>query len=97
MDWPDSHSAGHLRPERRSRGISNTTLAFLPDLTEEINTTIDYTASNVTDPQLSTDRRERLVATLKNHEHILIASGNALPPPAYGAVMRYRHTGARPN
>ncbi|TKV25139.1 hypothetical protein FCN23_09530 [Campylobacter jejuni] len=61
-------------------------LAFLPDLTEEINTTIDYTASNVADPQLSTDRRERLVATLKNHEHILIASGNALPPPAYGAV-----------
>ncbi|QQA74033.1 hypothetical protein JAV55_21420 (plasmid) [Bacillus licheniformis] len=61
-------------------------LAFLPDLTEEINTTIDYTAPNVADPELSTERRERLVATLKNHEHILIASGNALPPPAYGAV-----------
>ncbi|KAI9984230.1 hypothetical protein PInf_005541 [Phytophthora infestans] len=61
-------------------------LAFLPDLTEEINTTIDYNAPNVADPQLSTDRRECLVATLKNHEHILIASGNALPPPAYGAV-----------
>ncbi|KAI9981079.1 hypothetical protein PInf_010488 [Phytophthora infestans] len=61
-------------------------LAFLSDLTEEINTTIDYTAPNVADPEMSTERRERLVATLKNHEHILIASGNALPPPAYGAV-----------
>ncbi|KAI9996265.1 hypothetical protein PInf_013648 [Phytophthora infestans] len=61
-------------------------LTFLPDLTEEINTTIDYNASNVAEPQLSTDRRERLVVTLKNHEHILIASGNVLPPPAYGVV-----------
>ncbi|KAI9994051.1 hypothetical protein PInf_016614 [Phytophthora infestans] len=56
-------------------------LAFLSDLTEEINTTIGYNA-----PNLSTDRTERLVPTLQNHEHILIASGNALPPPAYGAV-----------
>ncbi|KAI9985360.1 hypothetical protein PInf_004694 [Phytophthora infestans] len=61
-------------------------LAFLSDFTEEINTTIDYNAPNVADPQLSTDRRESLIATLKNHEHILIASGNALPPQAYGAV-----------
>ncbi|KAG2776216.1 hypothetical protein PC129_g23649 [Phytophthora cactorum] len=61
-------------------------LAFLPDFTEESNTTIDYGSSNVTDPRLSTDRQERLIATLKTHEHIMIASGNALPLPVYGVV-----------
>ncbi|KAG3134723.1 hypothetical protein PC128_g26170 [Phytophthora cactorum] len=33
-----------------------------------------------------TDRQERLIATLKTHEPIMIASGNALPLPAYGVV-----------
>ncbi|KAG3133699.1 hypothetical protein PC128_g26304 [Phytophthora cactorum] len=61
-------------------------LAFLPDFTEESNTTIDYDSPNVTDPRLSTDRQERLIATLKTHEHIMIASGNALPLPVYGVV-----------
>ncbi|KAG3148397.1 hypothetical protein PC128_g23603 [Phytophthora cactorum] len=61
-------------------------LVFLPDFTEESNTTIDYDSPNVTDPRLSTDRQERLIATLKTHEHIMIASGNALPLPAYGVV-----------
>ncbi|KAG2771020.1 hypothetical protein PC129_g16425 [Phytophthora cactorum] len=61
-------------------------LAFLPDFTEESNTTIDYGSPNVTDPRLSTDRQERLIATLKTHEHIMIASGNTLPLPAYGVV-----------
>ncbi|KAG3239169.1 hypothetical protein PI124_g15891 [Phytophthora idaei] len=61
-------------------------LAFLPDFTEESNTTIDYGSPNMTDPRLSTDRQERLIATLKTHEHIMIASGNALPLPAYGVV-----------
>ncbi|KAG3045405.1 hypothetical protein PC121_g21291 [Phytophthora cactorum] len=61
-------------------------LAFLPDFTEESNTTIDNGSPNVTDPRLSTDRQERLIATLKTHEHIMIASGNALPLPAYGVV-----------
>ncbi|KAG2990131.1 hypothetical protein PC121_g12506 [Phytophthora cactorum] len=61
-------------------------LAFLPDFTEESNTTIDYSSPNVTDPRLSTDRQERLIATLKTHEHIMIASGNALPLPVYGVV-----------
>ncbi|KAG3067816.1 hypothetical protein PI124_g21161 [Phytophthora idaei] len=56
--------------------------AFLPDVTEESNTTIDYDSPNVTDPRLSTDRQERLIATLKTHEHIMIASGNALALPA---------------
>ncbi|KAG2893544.1 hypothetical protein PC119_g7993 [Phytophthora cactorum] len=61
-------------------------LAFLPDFTEESNTTIDYDSPNVTDPRLSTDRQERLIATLKTHELIMIASGNALPLSAYGVV-----------
>ncbi|KAG2794591.1 hypothetical protein PC111_g22533 [Phytophthora cactorum] len=61
-------------------------LAFLPDFTEESNTTIDYGSRNVTDPRLSTGRQGRLIATLKTHEHIMIASGNALPLPVYGVV-----------
>ncbi|ETO80796.1 hypothetical protein F444_04778, partial [Phytophthora nicotianae P1976] len=59
-------------------------LAFLPDFMEDSNTTIDYGAPNVTNSCLTTDQQERLVATLKKNERILIASGNALPPPAYG-------------
>ncbi|KAG3126269.1 hypothetical protein PI126_g22402 [Phytophthora idaei] len=61
-------------------------LAFPPDFTEESKTTIDYGSPNVTDPRLSAGRQERLIATLKTHEHIMIASGNALPLPAYGVV-----------
>ncbi|KAG4038723.1 hypothetical protein PC123_g25709 [Phytophthora cactorum] len=61
-------------------------LAFLPDFTEESKTTIDYGSPNVTDPRLSAGRQERLIATLKTHEHIMIASGDALPLPAYGVV-----------
>ncbi|KAG4046776.1 hypothetical protein PC123_g17860 [Phytophthora cactorum] len=61
-------------------------LAFLPDFTEEFNTTIDYDSPKVTDRRLSTDWKERLIASLKTHEHIMIASGNALPLPAYGVV-----------
>ncbi|KAG2969645.1 hypothetical protein PC129_g23683 [Phytophthora cactorum] len=33
-------------------------LAFLPDFTEESNTTIDYDSPNMTDPRLSTDRQD---------------------------------------
>ncbi|KAG2880241.1 hypothetical protein PC129_g23157 [Phytophthora cactorum] len=61
-------------------------LVFLPDFTDESNTIIDYDSPNGTDPRLSTDRQKRLIATLKTHEHIMIASGNALPLPAYGVV-----------
>ncbi|ETO99562.1 hypothetical protein F441_23022, partial [Phytophthora nicotianae CJ01A1] len=61
-------------------------LAFLPDFTEDSNTTIDYGAPNVKNSCLTTDQQERLVATLKKNERILIASGDALPPPAYGVV-----------
>ncbi|ETO99753.1 hypothetical protein F441_22827, partial [Phytophthora nicotianae CJ01A1] len=59
-------------------------LAFLLDFTEESNMTIDYGAPNVKNSCLTTGQQERLVATLKKNERILIASGNALPPPAYG-------------
>ncbi|KAG2787379.1 hypothetical protein PC129_g9578 [Phytophthora cactorum] len=71
-------------------------LAFLPDFTEESNTTIDYDSPNVTDPRLSTDRQERLIATLKTHEDIMIASGNALRLPAYGVVCNIDTQGHAP-
>ncbi|KAG3060871.1 hypothetical protein PI124_g21469 [Phytophthora idaei] len=61
-------------------------LAFLPDFIEKSNTIIYYDSPNGTDPRLSTDRQECLITTLKTHEHIMIASGNALPLPVYGAV-----------
>ncbi|GMF18426.1 unnamed protein product [Phytophthora fragariaefolia] len=52
-------------------------LAFLPDLTEPAETKLDYSAKNVQNPELS---------ALKIHDKIMIASGNALPSPAYGVV-----------
>ncbi|ETI38116.1 hypothetical protein F443_16071, partial [Phytophthora nicotianae P1569] len=61
-------------------------LAFLPDFTEDSNTTIDYGAPNAKNSRLTTDQQERLVATLRKNERIIIASGNALPPPAYVVV-----------
>lgn len=61
-------------------------LAFLPDLTEDPSTTIDYEAANVVNPQLTASQQAQLVAVLKKHKYIMIASGNALPPPAYGVV-----------
>ncbi|KAE8879242.1 hypothetical protein PF003_g36804 [Phytophthora fragariae] len=61
-------------------------LAFLPDLSEAAVTNLDYTAPNVKNPELSEERQRKLIAVLKQHEKIMIASGNALPPPAYGVV-----------
>ncbi|GMG18272.1 unnamed protein product [Phytophthora fragariaefolia] len=61
-------------------------LAFLPDLTEPAETRLDYTADNVRNPKLSAEHQASLIAVLKNHDKIMIASGNALPPPAYGIV-----------
>ncbi|ETP45982.1 hypothetical protein F442_07710 [Phytophthora nicotianae P10297] len=55
-------------------------LAFLPDFTEDSSTIIDYGVPNVKNLCLTTDQQERLVATLKKSERILIASGNTLPP-----------------
>ncbi|GMF20041.1 unnamed protein product [Phytophthora fragariaefolia] len=61
-------------------------LAFLPDLTEAASTTLDYTGSHVRHPSLSVEQQDRVVKVLKSHERIMISSGNALPPPAYGVV-----------
>ncbi|OWZ17154.1 hypothetical protein PHMEG_0008947 [Phytophthora megakarya] len=61
-------------------------LAFLPDLTEPSVTELDYTAPNVKNPSFRDDQQRRLDEVLKNHESIMISSGNALPPPAYGVV-----------
>ncbi|GMF22521.1 unnamed protein product [Phytophthora fragariaefolia] len=60
-------------------------LAFLPDSTEPAETKLDYTANNVRNPELSAEQQASLIAVLKNHDNIMIASGNALPPPAYAA------------
>ncbi|GMF14401.1 unnamed protein product [Phytophthora fragariaefolia] len=61
-------------------------LAFLPDLTEAASTTLDYTRPHVRHPSLSVEQHDRVVKVLKSHERIMISSGNALPPPAYGVV-----------
>ncbi|OWZ08413.1 hypothetical protein PHMEG_00019048 [Phytophthora megakarya] len=61
-------------------------LAFLPDLTEPSSTALDYTGPNVMNENLSGDEQRKLVEVLKRHEGIIIASGNALPLPAYGVV-----------
>ncbi|OWZ04859.1 hypothetical protein PHMEG_00023163 [Phytophthora megakarya] len=59
-------------------------LAFLPDLTEPSVTELDYTAPNVKNPSFVGDQQRRLDEVLKKHEAIMISSGNAFPPPAYG-------------
>ncbi|GMF28152.1 unnamed protein product [Phytophthora fragariaefolia] len=61
-------------------------LAFLPDLTEAASTTLDYTGQHVRHSSLSVGQQDRVVTVLKSHERIMISSGNALPPPAYGVV-----------
>ncbi|KAE9313017.1 hypothetical protein PR003_g19611 [Phytophthora rubi] len=57
---------------------SNDTAEHLPN---EIELT-DYARNT----DLRTDQQAKLVAVLQQHEEIMIASGNALPPPAYGVV-----------
>ncbi|OWZ01445.1 hypothetical protein PHMEG_00027163 [Phytophthora megakarya] len=61
-------------------------LDFLPDLTEPSSTVLDYTGPNVMNKSLSEDEQRKLVEVLKHREGIMIASGNTLPPPAYGVV-----------
>ncbi|GMF10181.1 unnamed protein product [Phytophthora lilii] len=61
-------------------------LAFLPDLSEVSVTDLNYTGGNVLNQDLSQDEQQRLIDVLKAHETIMISSGNALPPPAYGVV-----------
>ncbi|OWY96936.1 hypothetical protein PHMEG_00032668 [Phytophthora megakarya] len=57
-------------------------LAFLPDLTEPVVTSLDYSSPNVQNSALSENQSAKFVEVLKK----IIASGNALPPPAYGVV-----------
>ncbi|OWZ00620.1 hypothetical protein PHMEG_00028148, partial [Phytophthora megakarya] len=64
-------------------------LPFLPDLTEPSVTEFDYTAPNVKNPSFVGDQQRRLDEVLKKHEVIMISSGNALPPPAYGWYKFY--------
>ncbi|KAE9268339.1 hypothetical protein PR003_g31482, partial [Phytophthora rubi] len=71
-------------------------LVFLPDLTEALATELDYSASNVRHPELSLDLQEKVVRVLKQHEKIMISSGNALPPPAYGVVCDIDEQGHPP-
>ncbi|OWZ08722.1 hypothetical protein PHMEG_00018686 [Phytophthora megakarya] len=51
-----------------------------------LSTVLDYTGLNVTNKCLSEDEQRKLVEELNRHEGIMIASGNTLPPPAYGVV-----------
>ncbi|OWZ15824.1 hypothetical protein PHMEG_00010471 [Phytophthora megakarya] len=61
-------------------------LVFLPDLSDHSPTELDFSAADVLNPTLSVDDQAKLVNVLKTHRNIMIASGNALPLPAYGVV-----------
>ncbi|KAE8975335.1 hypothetical protein PR002_g25628 [Phytophthora rubi] len=61
-------------------------LAFLPDLTTAESTVLDYEGDNVRSSNHSTEQYNKLVKVLRRHAKIMISSGNALPPPAYGVV-----------
>ncbi|KAE9284952.1 hypothetical protein PR003_g26723, partial [Phytophthora rubi] len=61
-------------------------LAFLPDLTDSALTVLDYASKNVVCTAHTESQRAKLVEMSKKQEGIMIASGNALPPPAYGAI-----------
>ncbi|POM77081.1 Reverse transcriptase [Phytophthora palmivora] len=60
--------------------------AFLPDLSEEVPIELDYNETNVKCPTHTPEQATRLTELLKRNEQIMISSGNALPPPAYGVV-----------
>ncbi|KAE8993526.1 hypothetical protein PR001_g20647 [Phytophthora rubi] len=61
-------------------------LAFLPDLTTAEPTVLDYDGDNVRSSTHSVEQYNKLVKVLRRHTKIMISSGNALPPPAYGVV-----------
>ncbi|GMF33637.1 unnamed protein product [Phytophthora fragariaefolia] len=71
-------------------------LAFLPDLTDSASTVLDYGGSNGVCSAHTPSQREKLVKALKAHEGIMIASGNALPQPAYGAICDIDVQGHKP-
>jgi hypothetical protein len=61
-------------------------LAFLPELVELGENQLDFYGENVSNSAHSADQQARLREVLERHQGIMISSGNALPPPAYGAV-----------
>ncbi|OWZ00521.1 LOW QUALITY PROTEIN: hypothetical protein PHMEG_00028268 [Phytophthora megakarya] len=61
-------------------------LAFLPDLTVPSVTELDYTAPNVKNSSFIGVQQRQLDEVLKKQEAIMISSGNASPPPAYGVL-----------
>ncbi|OWZ10635.1 LOW QUALITY PROTEIN: hypothetical protein PHMEG_00016485 [Phytophthora megakarya] len=61
-------------------------LAFLPDFSDHSSTELAFSAANVLNSALLVDDQAKLVNVLKTHRNIMIARGNALPPPAYGVV-----------
>ncbi|OWY94378.1 hypothetical protein PHMEG_00035913 [Phytophthora megakarya] len=63
-------------------------LAFLPEFSDHSPTELDFSATNVLNSALSVGDQAKLVNVLKTHRNIMIASGNALPPPAYGVAQR---------
>ncbi|GMF22442.1 unnamed protein product [Phytophthora fragariaefolia] len=71
-------------------------LAFLSDLTDSTSTVLDYGGSNVVCLAHTPGQRGKLVKALKAQEGIMIASGNALPPPAYGAICDIDVQGHKP-
>ncbi|OWY98850.1 hypothetical protein PHMEG_00030271 [Phytophthora megakarya] len=77
----DVHEANYISLEDYAQE-----LAFLPDLTEPSITELDYTAPNVKNSSFIGDQQRRLDEVLRKHEAIMISSGNALSPPAYGVV-----------
>ncbi|GMF33096.1 unnamed protein product [Phytophthora fragariaefolia] len=70
-------------------------LTFLPDLTDVIPTQLDYSADNVVCSAHSAEQTTRLLRVLQSHEQIMISSGNALPPPAYGVICEMMYKGIR--
>ncbi|KAE8897166.1 hypothetical protein PF005_g23787 [Phytophthora fragariae] len=84
-DWGTNDTAEHLPNEIELPHYAHE-VAFLPDLTEPSSKTLDYSGPNVQNTDLQTDQQAKLVAVLLQHEEIMIASGNSLPPPAYGVV-----------
>ncbi|POM78676.1 LOW QUALITY PROTEIN: Hypothetical protein PHPALM_3771 [Phytophthora palmivora] len=61
-------------------------LAFLPDLSEEVPIELDYNGVNVKSTSHTPEQATRLTELLKRNEKIMISSGNALHPPAYGVM-----------
>ncbi|GMG17673.1 unnamed protein product [Phytophthora fragariaefolia] len=71
-------------------------LAFLPDLTDSASSVLDYGGSNVVCSAHTPSQRGKLVKALKAQEGIMIASGNALSPPAYGTICDIDVQGHKP-